>query len=109
MPAWTRESAEPVLRAAEVTEETFEALVAVALHERDGTWVQEHCLRLLNSPDPQLQALAATCLGHVARLHPEIDHAAAVAALERLRSDGSVAGTVEDALEDIAQFARSES
>ena len=101
---WTKESADAVLRAREVTEETFAALVAVSLSEPDGAWVQDHCMRLLDSPDPQLRALAATSLGHVARIHPHLDHARAVAALERLRQDEAAAGAAEDALEDIALF-----
>ena len=89
-----------------MTEASFDALLAVALNEPDGAWVQERCLHLLDSPEPQLRALAATCLGHLARLHPGLDHARSLAALEAVRDDPETAGQAADAIEDIALFAR---
>jgi hypothetical protein len=68
------------------------ALVDAALHDPDWAWVQEHCLRLLTSSDSEVRGVAATCLGHVARIHGMLD------------LDPEVRDRAEDALDDIQQF-----
>ncbi|VDO15750.1 unnamed protein product [Brugia timori] len=81
------------------------ALIAIALHEPDWLWAQDRCLEELSNADPDIRGLAATCLGHVARVHRNLEKARAVAALTPLLADPEVAGRVEDALDDIAAFA----
>src|SRR4051794_38111256 len=50
-----------------------DAMVGCALYG-DGDWKvsQELYLTLLDHPDHQVQALAATCLGHLARLYGQL-------------------------------------
>ncbi|MET9966764.1 hypothetical protein ABZZ80_12825 [Streptomyces sp. NPDC006356] len=54
--------------------------------------------------DPQVRALAVTCVGHVARIHGEIGPDL-VARVRGLLQDPGVGGRAEDALDDIASFA----
>lgn len=51
-----------------------DAMVGCALYG-DGDWKasQELYLTLLDHPDHQVQALAATCLGHLARVYGQLD------------------------------------
>lgn len=81
-----------------------EALVSVAYHEPDWRWAQERCLALLASADAQVSGLAATCLGHLARIHRVLDKNRVVSALQERRKDPRIAGQVEDALDDIEMF-----
>jgi hypothetical protein len=80
------------------------ALVGVAYHDPDWKWVQSRCLELLFHVNPDVRGLAATCLGHVARIHRRLDAAAVKAALAEARKDPLVAGYVDDALDDIKAY-----
>ena len=80
------------------------ALVAVAFHDPDWVWVQEHCLRLLSAVDPDVRGVAATSLGHLARIHGALDLARVEPRLRELRNDPVAGGRAEDALDDIQQF-----
>ncbi|SBT43463.1 hypothetical protein [Micromonospora auratinigra] len=83
----------------------LDAMVGTALYP-GGDWQQpqELHLRLLRHEDPEVSALAATCLGHLARVHRRLDEARVVAALRAARSIPHLSGTAEDALDDIALF-----
>jgi hypothetical protein len=83
----------------------LDAMVGTALYHR-GDWkeLQELHLRLLEHDDRQVSALAATCLGHLARVHRQLDEAQVVGTLRRNRSVPHLAGTVAGALEDIEVF-----
>jgi hypothetical protein len=59
----------------------------------------------LQSSDPWVRGVAATCAGHIARLHGALDTNRIVPLIERLASDPRTIGRVEDALEDIEMFA----
>lgn len=54
--------------------------------------------------DPQVGALAVTCVGHVARIHGEVGPDL-VARVRGLLQDPVLGGRAEDALDDIASFA----
>jgi hypothetical protein len=82
-----------------------DALVRLTFHDRDWNWVQGVCLTFGRHPDPQVRGLAATCLGHLARIHGTLDVDSAVRLLEDLRRDPEVRGRAEDALDDIRQYA----
>ncbi|GAA2343428.1 hypothetical protein GCM10010170_028300 [Dactylosporangium salmoneum] len=86
--------------------DALDAMLALAYYEPDRPWV-EGLLRAATTPgnDPQIRRLAATCLGHVARIHGAVD-AASVAALHQLLADPELSGTAEDALGDIESFAQ---
>nr|WP_308128968.1 hypothetical protein [Actinoplanes polyasparticus] len=83
----------------------LDAMVGTALYDR-GDWkeLQELHLELLQHDDHQVSALAATCLGHLARVHRQLDEARVVEALHRRRSTPHMAATVTDALDDIEVF-----
>jgi hypothetical protein len=78
------------------------AMVGCALYGH-GDWreTQDLYLTLLGHEDRQVQSLAATCLGHVARVYRRLDEDRVVAALRRARSLPHVRATAEDALGDI--------
>lgn len=81
------------------------ALVSIACCESDWRWAQEKCLHFLENEDPEISGLAATCLGHIARVQKTLDKERVVAALRKQLKNPDIAGQVEDALEDIGLFA----
>jgi hypothetical protein len=81
------------------------ALVSLALTYPDGAKLESLFVRTLQDPRSELRSCAATCLGHVARIHKSVGKEA-VAALRALEHDPSVGGVVSDAIEDIEMFAR---
>jgi hypothetical protein len=68
--------------------------------------VQEKCLFFFQSDNPDIRKLAATCLGHVARIHNKIDKERVVAILKSHLKDPDIAGAIQDALDDIEMFAK---
>jgi hypothetical protein len=50
--------------------------------------------------------VAATCLGHLAIIHRQLDIELVLPRLAEMKSDAQVAARVEDALEDIKFFLR---
>ncbi len=80
------------------------ALVAVALHEQDWQWVQQSCLEFLDDERAAVRGAAATCLGHIARIHRRLDKERVLAALEVHQYDREVGGRIADALDDIKTF-----
>ena len=80
------------------------ALVSMALHEPDWRWVQEKCLGLTAHPDAGVRALAATCLGHIARIHRQLDLDIVMPRLELLLADPETAGYAETAIDDVKMF-----
>jgi predicted component of type VI protein secretion system len=81
------------------------ALVGTALFHPDWHATQDLCLELLEGPDRRLAAVAATCLGHVARLHRRLDDVEAVlATLGRYRDDDLIGPRAADAMDDIESY-----
>jgi len=80
------------------------AMVAIAFHEQDWKWVQDKCLHFLTSANPQISGLAATCLGHIARIHGQIEKGKVIPLLQSRLSNTNIAGRIEDALSDIEMF-----
>jgi hypothetical protein len=85
-------------------EEIAESLLGLTTNDPDWRWVQDRCLALLRHPSTDVRAIAVTCLGHLARTHRQLDSAKVVAELQTLQSDDELAGRIQDALEDIAQY-----
>jgi hypothetical protein len=51
----------------------IEALLIAAYYDPDWRWVQGVCLRFLDDTDVWVKTNAATCLGHIARIHKNLD------------------------------------
>jgi hypothetical protein len=85
-------------------EKICNALVSVTFHDQDWRWAQELCLGFLSSQDSRISGLAATCLGHLARIHRSIDREKVLESLRGHLSDTEIAGRVEDAIDDIEMF-----
>lgn len=81
------------------------ALVGLTLHGGHLDYVRDQCLRLIESESWQMRAVAATCLGHLARIHGRLGSDRVRPALRSLLDDPRTAGAAENALEDIAMFA----
>jgi hypothetical protein len=81
-------------------------LVRVAYHEPDHVWAQDCCLRFCDHEDSQVRAVAAICLGHIARIHGKLDLHKVMPVMRRLLKEQPIAGQVEDALDDIKRYVR---
>lgn len=81
-----------------------ETLVSLAYYDPDWRWVQVKCLEFSRHSDPDVRGLAATCLGHLARIHRQLDTAIVVPRLNEMLTDPDVKGTAQDALDDISLF-----
>jgi hypothetical protein len=84
--------------------EICHALVSLAFHEPDWLWAQNQCLFFLEKDNQNIAGVAATCLGHLARIHRKIEKDKVTVALKLHLSNGDLAGIVEDALDDILMF-----
>lgn len=82
------------------------ALVAVALNDSNWRWVQNRCLEFLNNDNFEIRGVAATCLGHIARIHGRLDEDKVMPALRERLNDQAISGRIEDAIEDIGMFLR---
>lgn len=83
----------------------IEALISAAFYEPDWRWVQNLCLQLATHSDSNIRRTAITCLGHLARLHGQLDVHLVLPLLQELNNDPSLEGTVQDTLDDIRIFA----
>jgi hypothetical protein len=83
-----------------------ETLVGLTNSDEDWRWVQDTCLKLLHHDDIGVRAIAITCLGHLARIHGELDIDKVQPILTELLSDPELGGRAEDALDDIKRFVR---
>lgn len=102
-PVLDRERALEALKSG-VPERVCEALVSVALNDADWRWVQEWCLVLASHPSAAVRAVSATCLGHVARIHRELELERVLPVLELLMLSPETEGVAQDALDDIEVF-----
>ncbi|MDM3887214.1 hypothetical protein QSV36_16715 [Pseudomonas sp. BCRC 81390] len=83
----------------------IEAILYAAMNMDDPDWIVGRCACLiLNSRDNDIQGLAITCIGHVARIHRRIDRSLVATALQFANQDICLAGRVEDALDDIELY-----
>ena len=81
-------------------------LVSVAMFETDRRWAQAQCLKFARHPDSFVRGVAATCLGHLARIHGAIDEDEVVPVVQELLRDRDPAtrGKAQDALSDFSTF-----
>ena len=87
------------------TEEKIAALLGLVLNDPDPVWLQELCIDIIvTTADLWLQRNAITCLGHIARIHGQIDEKVVRPLLLSLKKDSELAGFVEDTLGDLDVF-----
>jgi putative intracellular protease/amidase len=84
----------------------YAALLSAAYFDKEWRWVQQQCLDFLDHHDNSVRWVAATCLGHLARIHGQLDVEMVLARLVPLKSDPEIGPAVEDALDDIRFFLR---
>lgn len=85
-------------------EKICHALISISFHHTDHQEVEETCLHFLEHKAPEVSGLAATCLGHLARIHALKGKEQVVNALREQLENPDIKGRVEDALEDIETF-----
>jgi len=78
-----------------------DSLVSLSLYEKDWRWAQDIFLYFLNNDNPDISGLAATSLGHIARIHHNLDKEKVRSSLEQKVNDPLIGGRVQDALDDI--------
>jgi hypothetical protein len=81
-----------------------ETLVGLASHDPDWRWVQGQCLRFASAADPQVAPVALVCLGHLARLHRQLDAGAVMPVVEASLADPLLAGSAQDAMDDFQVY-----
>ncbi|WP_217206347.1 hypothetical protein [Streptomyces sp. AC550_RSS872] len=105
-PGW-RDALTADIRATDVGRAT-RALLAFTYDEPEREVIEALLSECLDpagpAVDPQVGALAVTCVGHVARIHGEVGPDL-VARVRDLLQDPVLGGRAEDALDDIASFA----
>jgi hypothetical protein len=81
-----------------------DAILRLAHHEPDWRWVQNICLQLVQTSDPNIRGCAVISLGNIARIHGLLDLEQVIPVLQSLCEDPEVGGKAEDALDDIQVF-----
>lgn len=82
------------------------ALVRVAMTVPDRAWAQDQCLRFARHEDAFVRGVAATCLGHVARIHKKIDEDEVVPVVRLLLRDPDpqTRAIAEDTVDDFSTY-----
>jgi hypothetical protein len=80
------------------------ALLSAAYYDPEWRWVQTQCLRFTHHSEQNVRWIAAICLGHLARIHRQLDLELVLQRLTEMRADQLVKPAVEDALDDIRFF-----
>lgn len=84
-----------------------QAIVDVTHFIDDYDWLRVQFKELLEHSDQDVRGVTATCIGHIARLHPSANREQLLSILRPHLSDSLICGRVEDAIDDVRMFARS--
>ncbi len=84
--------------------EICDALISMAFYDKDWKWSQDQCLHFLSHPDADVKGVAVSCLGHIARIHRQLDREVVEKALKEHLHDKIISDRVNDALEDIETY-----
>ena len=81
-------------------------LVRVATFEPDRHWAQSQCIRFASHDDPFIRGVAATCLGHLARIHKTVDEDEVIPVVRQLLADPDpqTRAIAEDTISDFSIF-----
>jgi len=88
-------------------EQVRNALYSAAKYESDWTWTQEQCLKFLIHKELEVRWAAALSLGFIALYQRRLDLAKVLPELHAAKKDGLIAPVVEDSLEMIRQYVKS--
>ena len=101
----SKEDAERLF-AKDCREAICETLVRVAMFEPDRHWSQSQCLRFAGHKDAFVRGVAATCLGHLARIHKVIDEDEVVPIVRQLLQDRDpqTRAIAEDTISDFSIY-----
>jgi hypothetical protein len=95
-----RTEIELLLHRTEATD-VLDALLSATYYDPDWKWVQGQCLAFLGHGDRSVRRLSATCLGHLARIHKQLELELVLSRLTELKDDPEIGDSVQDALDDI--------
>jgi hypothetical protein len=103
--AISKDQAERLL-AKDDRESICRTLLSVAMFEPDRHWAQSQCLRFAVNEDSFVRGVAATCLGHLARIHGAIDEDEVIPVVRQLLQDHDpvTRGSAEDAISDFSIY-----
>ena len=79
-------------------------MLSLALHDSLPSEVLPIVLSLLEHGNAARRFGAVTSLGHLVRLHPELDLSLVVPALKKCLEDPALSGIADDVLDDIEHF-----
>jgi hypothetical protein len=85
----------------EKVEEVCNLLLKITFQSDEPKWVQDLCLRLIDLYDLNVSGLAITCLGHLARIHRDIEKEAVLKKLYDNLENEIIGDRVQDAIDDI--------
>ncbi|MDR1347299.1 MAG: hypothetical protein LBJ63_02555 [Prevotellaceae bacterium] len=102
----SKEKIELIVNSNDVDSAT-KTLLDICFNPNDWKWVQDICLSLITAnKNEDVRRLAVTCLGHLARIHSTIEKEKVIPFLKKIKKgDINIAGTIDDALDDINMFA----
>jgi hypothetical protein len=102
---------EPISRAEAIVElasnnreRVCRALVRLTLFDTERGWIEGWLEKFLQSDDTWIRGVAATCVGHVARIHRAVDLRRLAPLLRVLLKDPATAGKAQDAFDDIEVY-----
>jgi hypothetical protein len=52
--------------------EVANTLVSAAFYDPDWRWVESECMRVMEDAHADIRGVAATCIGHLARIHGQV-------------------------------------
>ena len=83
-----------------------QTLVRVAMFEGDRHWAQTKCLHYASHKDSFVRGVAATCLGHLARVHKAIDEDEVMPIVRQLLRDRDpqTRAIAEDTISDFSIY-----
>ncbi len=101
----TKDEAQRLLRRAD-RDTTCQTLVRVATTVSDRAWAEKECLRFATHKDAFVRGVAASCLGHLARIHKQIDEDRVIPVVRQLLqdSDPQTRAIAEDTVDDFSMY-----
>lgn len=105
IPHLSRNEAQEKLETGTVDDQVY-ALWSIALYDADWKWAQTKCLEIIQDKDadPDVKSVGIRSLGHIARIHRQLDLELVMPLLNSLKDNSLYIDDVETALGDIGIF-----